>query len=213
MDAAYWHQRWESSDISFHEAESNTGLVRHFEKLAVAEGSRVFVPLCGKTLDIAWLLSKGYRAVGVELSELAIEQLFAELGLLPKVTVTGKFRKFSAKNIDIYVGDIFDVSKSTLGPVAAVYDRAALVALPEETRRRYAAHLVEITANAPQLLITFVYDQSLMEGPPFSLSAAEVDEHYGESHAATSVECTDIPGGLKGICPAKTQVWLLTVDF
>ena len=125
------------------------------------------------------------------------------------MTETGKFRKFSANNIDIFVGDVFDVSKSTLGPVTAVYDRAALVALPEETRGRYAAHLVEITANAPQLLITFVYDQCLMEGPPFSLNAAEVDERYGESHAATSVECTDIPGGLKGICPAKTQVWLL----
>ena len=209
MDAAYWHQRWENSDISFHEAESNIGLVRHFEKLAVAEGSRVFVPLCGKTLDIAWLLSTGYRVVGVELSELAIEQLFAELGLMPKVTETGKFRKFSAKNIDIFVGDIFDVSKSTLGPVAAVYDRAALVALPEETRRRYAAHLVEITTNAPQLLITFVYDQSLMEAPPFSLSAAEVDEHYGNSYTTTFIECADIPGGLKGICPARTQVWLL----
>ena len=151
MDTNFWHQKWENNELGFHESEANPLLVKYFNELSLAEGSRVFVPLCGKTLDIAWLLSNGFRVVGAELSETAITQLFAELGVMSNRSVVGEVKHYSAKDIDIFVGDIFTVSSKTLGLVDAVYDRAALVALPEEMRHRYTAHLMEITHQAQRL--------------------------------------------------------------
>ena len=159
MDASFWHQKWADNNIAFHNSEVNPLLVKHFEALALEKGDRIFVPLCGKTLDIAWLLSKGYRVAGAELSKVAIEQLFAELGVEPDVTEQGEMTRYSATDIDIFVGTIFALSHERLGAVDAVYDRAALVALPGEMRDRYTTHLTEIINKAPQLLIS--YDCSL----------------------------------------------------
>ena len=167
MDASFWHQRWGENDIAFHQSEANPLLVKYFKALSLAEGSRVFLPLCGKTLDIPWLLSSGYRVAGAELSKIAIEQLFTTLGVEPKISGVGEVDHYSAKNIDIFVGDIFRLSSKILGLVDAIYDRAALVALPEEMRNRYAAHLTRITHKAPQLLICYEYDPISMAGPPF----------------------------------------------
>ncbi len=210
MDAEFWLQRWQENDIFFHGREANPLLIAHFDALSLAGGSRLFLPLCGKTLDIHWLLARGYRVAGAELSAIAIDQLFAELGVAPKITALGALLRYSAEGIDMFVGDIFDLSREFLGPVDAVYDRAALVALPEPMRDRYAAHLTAITDRAPQLLITFDYDQSLQHGPPFSVGAAEVDRLYRASYALTMLARVVVAGGLRGKCPADETVWLLT---
>ncbi|MDF0675522.1 MAG: thiopurine S-methyltransferase [Nitrospira sp.] len=209
MDPSFWHQRWEKNEIGFHEDQANPLLVKHFHELSVAQGCRIFVPLCGKTLDISWLLSHGYRVVGAELSQLAIEQLFMELGVQPNRATAGNVEQWSANNLDIFVGDIFAVSGKMLGPVDAVYDRAALVAFPAEMRKRYTAHLTEVTKKSHQLLICYDYDQSLMEGPPFSVSDEEVHRHYATTYDLTLIATTQVAGGLKGKGPAKENVWLL----
>jgi thiopurine S-methyltransferase len=170
VDANFWHQRWERNETAFHQREANPLLVKYFDALSLSKGSRVFLPLCGKTLDIHWLLSNGYRVAGSELSDVAVKQLFSELAIEPKITAIDDVHHHSADNIDIFVGDIFDLSRSVLRRVDAIYDRAALVALPDTMRRRYAAHLIETTDRAPQLLISCSYDQSLVDGPPFSVS-------------------------------------------
>jgi thiopurine S-methyltransferase len=209
MDESFWFQRWETNNIAFHQSEANPLLIEYFKSLALPKGSRVFLPLCGKTLDIAWLLSKGYRVAGAELSELAIEQLFIELGVAPQILEVGQVKHYSATNIDVFVGNIFYLSDKMIGPVDAIYDRAALVALPEEMRHRYTEHLMEITAKAPQLLICFEYDQALMEGPPFSISSEEINQLYKASYNLTLIVSSDVSGGLKGKLAAKENVWLL----
>jgi thiopurine S-methyltransferase len=212
MENSFWHQRWENNEIPFHEAKANPLLVKHFRALSLNKGDRVFVPLCGKTLDIHWLLSKGCRVAGAELSKIAVEQLFAELGIKPSLTTTGKLTRYSAENIDIFLGDIFDLAADILGPVDAVYDRAALVALPPPMRDQYTAHLLKMTDCAPQLLICFDYDQSQLDGPPFSVSDPEVKRHYKDSYNLTLVERASVAGGLKGKCAASENVWLLRHD-
>lgn len=209
MDASFWHQRWEKNETAWHESKGNPLLVKHFQELSLAKRARVFVPLCGKTLDISWLLSHGYRVAGVELSQIAIEQLFMELGVQPEISEVGGLNQWSANNIDIFVGDIFALSRQSLGPVDAIYDRAALVAFPEEMRTRYTAHLTEMTGTAPQLLICYEYDQRLLEGPPFSISKEEVNRHYLARYDVTLLASTAVSGGLKGKCAAKESVWLL----
>ena len=209
MNIDFWNQKWEKNEIGFHESKPNPLLVAYFKELDLVKTSRVFLPLCGKTLDIVWLLSKGLRVTGAELSKLAIEQLFIELGVEPEITECGNAKRYRATNIDVFVGDFFCLSSDVLGPVDAIYDRAALVALPEEMRKRYTTHLLEITGAAEQLLITFEYDQSLMKGPPFSLSNDEVNRHYKDAYNLTHLGNIAVPGGLKGICKATENIWLL----
>jgi thiopurine S-methyltransferase len=209
MDENFWHRKWERNEIAFHEREANPLLVTYFKELSLPQGSRVFVPLCGKTLDIHWLLSHGYRVAGSELTKIAVEQLFSKLGIEPNIAVIDQISRYSSNDIDIFVGDIFGLSRSMLGQVDAIYDRAALVALPEPVRDRYAAHLIRITDRAPQLLITHLYDQRLLDGPPFSVSHEEVGRHYQESYDLKLLASVDIKGGLKGKCPAAENVWLL----
>lgn len=209
MDAGFWHRKWETNDIGFHGSEANPHLVRHFSALAPEPGGRIFLPLCGKTLDIAWLRAGGYRVAGAELSRIAIEQLFTDLGVEPEVMEVGALSRYRAEGIDIFVGDIFQLSGQMLGPVDAVYDRAALVALPAEMRGRYAAHLARITGRVPQLLVCYEYDQSLAAGPPFSVSDEEVGRHYRNIYDLTRLASVEVPGGLKGKCAARENVWLL----
>lgn len=209
MNTEFWHERWAQNEIGFHLSDVNPLLVKHFHQLDLAKGSRIFLPLCGKTRDIAWLLSQGYHVLGSELVSAAVEQLFAELEIKPKVTEHKNYRHYSAERLDIFAGDIFYLSPSELGDVHAVYDRAALVALPEPVRKCYTAHLRNITHKAPQLLLCFEYDQSVMDGPPFSISKKEVESHYRDAYSLDLVETVEVPGGLKGKCSAQEHVWLL----
>lgn len=209
MEHQFWHDKWKDNDIAFHEADANQLLVAHFKELPIASSDRVFVPLCGKTRDIAWLLSKGQQVAGVELSELAVKQLFEDLDVQPMISTHGGLKRYSANSIDILVGDIFKLTREVLGSIDAVYDRAALVALPEDIRTRYCKHVADITCTAPQLLITFEYDQRVMPGPPFSISTAKLNEHYAPTFQIKHIVSVAVAGGLKGKCDAVENAWLL----
>lgn len=209
MEAEFWHTRWENMQIGFHEGEVNRMLAVHLAALGLAPRARLFLPLCGKTRDIAWLLAQGYRVAGAELSEIAVRQLFEEMDVTPLVTEAGPLRRYAAEGIDIFAGDIFDLTADLLGAVDAVYDRAALVALPKVMRGRYAAHLAAITAIAPQLLITFEYNPSVMQGPPFSVADRAVETCHGARYDISVLAVADVPGGLKGFCPAQERALLL----
>ena len=210
MEASFWHNRWETSQTGWHERAVNPLLIAHFPSLNLAPGKRLFIPFCGKSLDLGWFLSQGYTVAGAELSELAVTQLFTELGMKPTISETGKHKLFCGERVDIFVGDLFDLSRETLGPVDAVYDRAALVALPEAMRVQYTTHLKSLTALAPQLVIGYEYDQTVVPGPPFSVTPDELQRHYSDNYTLTPLARIDVPNGLKGKCPATEHVWRLS---
>ncbi|MFD1216543.1 thiopurine S-methyltransferase [Microbulbifer celer] len=209
MEKAFWLEKWQKMEIGFHNAEAHPLLVKHFDALNLPKGSRLFLPLCGKTLDIGWLLGNGYQVAGAELSETAVVQLFEQLQVAPTIDELGELKRYSADGIDIFVGDIFQLDPDTLGQVDAIYDRAALVALPESMRARYAQLLIALTTTAQQLLITFDYDQSQIAGPPFCVDSDEVKALYSENYTLSLLQEVNVPGGLKGKCPAQEQVWRL----
>ncbi len=206
MESDFWRQKWQSGQIAFHEGRPNALLVKHVHALALGTGARVYLPLCGKTHDIHWLLSEGFRVVGAELSALAVETLFSDLAITPSVSAKGSVNHYAAEGVDIFQGDILAVDRATLGPVDAVYDRAALVALPAPTRDRYAAALADQTDSARQLLIGFEYDQSVLPGPPFSVTADEVRRLYDARYDIALLD--SVGGALKGQ-PATETAWLL----
>ena len=209
MEEQFWQQRWTDNEIGFHQPKANPLLVRNLPALGLAAGARVFVPLCGKSLDLHWLLAQGYRVAGAELTLMAVQQLFAELGVTPQINKAGELMRYEAGAITVFQGSIFDLTQELLGPVDAVYDRAALVALPKPMREEYASHVPAITRNAPQLLVCFEYDQACVNGPPFSVVEAEVRQRYEGTYAVSLLERVDVQGGLKGTCPATEAAWHL----
>jgi thiopurine S-methyltransferase len=210
MEREFWRDRWQRNEIGFHEPQANPMLVAHFASLSLPAASRIFVPLCGKTLDIHWLRSRGHQVAGAELSEIAVQQLFTALGVTPSATAIGTLTRYHAPGIDIFLGDIFDLSRRDLGSVDAVYDRAALIALPQPMRSRYAGHLERLTNHASQLLISLTYEQGLLAGPPFSVNGTEIARLYQHEYDLKMLGTRDVVGGLKGKCPATEDVWLLT---
>lgn len=210
MDANFWHEKWKNGETAFHQHAVNPMLKQHIGKLSLTPGSRVFVPLCGKTKDIGWLLSEGYQVAGAELSELVVKELFKGLGVTAEIATVGESLRYRTENLEIFVGDIFSLSADTLGPVDAIYDRAALVALPVEVRVQYSSHLIEITHGSSQLLVTYEYNQQLMNGPPFSINRQEIVQHYQNTYHLNLVAQSPISGGLKGKTEAIETTWVLS---
>ncbi len=183
MKKDFWLERWARGETGFHQNEINPYLSRHWQDLHPTYGSKVFVPLCGKSQDMLWLRQQGHLVIGVELSSIAVRDFFAELGNNPHKSEGTKFDQYEADGVLILCGDFFDIGKDDIAGVGAVYDRASLVALPPDMRERYVSHLVGILQPATQiLLITFDYPQHEMSGPPFAVSESEVNALY-RNHA------------------------------
>jgi thiopurine S-methyltransferase len=209
MNNEHWIQRWKDKNIGFHGNVVNTLLLKHFKALNLKHNSNIFIPLCGKTLDISWLLMLGHNIVGAELSEIAVQELFEELHLTPTITKRKNIIQYSADNIDIFVGDIFNINSNMVGNIDAIYDRAALVALTKDIRIKYTQHLRELSSNAPQILICCEYDQSLMNSTPYSIEHNEINEHYENHYEVKLLERIEIEGGIKGKHKANDTIWLL----
>ncbi|MDZ3990521.1 thiopurine S-methyltransferase [Pseudomonas sp. Teo4] len=175
MEAAFWHRKWADNQIGFHQAQVNPYLQRHWPALGLAPGGRVLVPLCGKSLDLAWLAGQGHRVLGVELSRLAVEDFFREQGLAAEVSQQGAFEVWQAGEVQVWCGDVFALRAEDVADCVGLYDRAALIALPPAMRERYMAMLSQILpAGGRGLLVTLDYDQSKLDGPPFSVVDSEV---------------------------------------
>ncbi|ROM50565.1 thiopurine S-methyltransferase [Pseudomonas poae] len=195
MEPKFWRERWAHNQIGFHSPQVNAYLQRHWPRLGLAEGSKVLVPLCGKSLDVMWLASQGLRVLGVELSEQAVEAFFSEQNLTPRISEQGVFKVYQADSIEIWCGDFFALGAEPLADCTALYDRAALIALPPLMRAQYAEHLNTLLCPGCQgLLITLDYDQLQKAGPPFAVPDEEVRELLGEQWALEVLEVQDILG-------------------
>ena len=215
MRADFWEQRWREGQIGFHQDEVTPLLRQYWSSLALPAGSRVFVPLAGKTLDMAWLAAQGYRVLGVELSQVAVDGFFAGHGLVPERRESRYGVHHVAGDIELIRGDAFALDAGLLSDCAGVFDRAALIALPPKMRHRYAA---ELYARLPEgcrgLMITLEYPQHEKAGPPFSVDEDEVRTLYEGDWNIERLERRDIlaaqPGFVaEGVTRLATVVYRL----
>lgn len=189
MEADFWHEMWRSGRVGFHQSNVNAFLRNHWEKLNLVGHEQVFVPLCGKSLDMLWLQQQGHAVLGVELSKQALQEFVTENSLQATALKHSRFSGYEMDGMTLLSGDFFDVSAKECAEVKAVYDRAALVALPPEMRQQYASHLKTILEpGVPILLIAMDYDQSLQSGPPFAVSALEVKALFEDRFNIEKVE-------------------------
>ena len=190
MQNDFWHQRWQNNQIGFHSEVVNPYLQRFWSSLSLKPESKVFIPLCGKTKDMLWLLTQGYHIIGVELSSIALDAFFSENNLHASIRPYKQFIIHETDRLQLFCGDFFQLTPEDLGQVDMVYDRAALVALPPDMRINYVNHLSSLLQpNQQILLVTFDYLQHEMSGPPFSISDDEVDllfQHWCSVELLTS---------------------------
>lgn len=207
MKHEFWHDKWQKNEIGFHLNQPHSLLVKYIDSLNLEKNTRIFLPLCGKSLDIHWLLAQGYHLIGIDLSPIAIEELISELAIPFTERKLEKLTHYHHPQIDLFVGDFFELTSSNIGKIDAIYDRAALVALPEEMRTDYAQYLMQISNQATQLLISFEYDQSAMAGPPFSISPQQLKDYYSKQYQLQLLDSqTEL---LKGKVDAEEKIWLL----
>jgi thiopurine S-methyltransferase len=193
MQPEFWRARWHAGQIGFHQAHVDRLLARHWRELGLHPGSRVFVPLCGKTLDLLWLRDNGHSVVGVELSAIALEAFCMENGVPARRRATPDFEVYEAANLELYCGDYFTLSTEQLGNVAAVFDRAALISWTRELRAPYVEHMAKLTPPGTQiLLVTLEYPQTQMAGPPFSVAAREVADLYANDFEIRELSRDDV---------------------
>ena len=193
MDADYWLQRWQEGRTGWHREAVMPLLQKHWPALDVPRGTRVLVPLCGKSLDMPWLASRGLRVRGVELAPQAVAEFFAEQKLQPQSRMSESGRHYIAGEIEIIEADVFAIETSMLAECGAIYDRAALIALPPPMRERYAREIYDaLPGDCRGLLITLEYPQHQMEGPPFSVEEREVHRLFGEQWDVDLLERRDI---------------------
>ncbi len=189
----HWLDRWKEDRIGFHEPTVNQYLKNHLALFELSTGASVFLPLCGKAQDIAWLAQQGYQVIGIELSQLAVEAFFEEQKLAYEKHDSNRFVIYKSGNISLLLGDFFDLCSSDLVDCSFVYDRAALIAMEQPDRPRYFDHMLSIVPAAVRmLLITIAYDQAEMAGPPFSVPTSEVHRHYADFFSIKLLESNDI---------------------
>lgn len=217
MEPDFWRQRWREGRIGFHQERPTPLLAQYWDAVGAPAGCRVLVPLCGKSLDMDWLAARGHAVLGVELAPLAVAQFFEERGLVPEVRETANGVHHRAGAIEIVLGDAFALDAALLAGCDAVFDRAALIALPPALRERYVARVYDrLPAGCRGLLVTLDYPQEEREGPPFSVGQPEVQSSLAGWSPAL-LERRDIladqPGFVAdGVTRLHTAAWKLHKD-
>ena len=212
MDNRYWLERWEKGQIGFHQAEIEPALIKQFSTL---KPTKVFVPFCGKSKDLIWLASQGHHVLGVEISELACRAFFDENKLAYQAVRKRKFTIFSAQNIEIYCGDFFDLNSEDMNGLGAVYDRAALIALPSDIRARYAEHMRKLlVGKRPLLFLQICLERTPDDnwGPPFSVSEKELNRLYGESFEIDLINRESVEQGGPDLTQADECIYFLVAE-
>lgn len=175
-DKKYWIQKWLDKDTRFHQESTHPHLLKFSKNFPMGS---ILVPLCGKSLDMIHLASLGHEIIGVELSEIACRDFFLENKLSCTEKEIPGFKVFSSQNITLYCGDFFELPQDVWKSITGIYDRAAIVALPEELRKKYANEIVKKAPKGSEiLLIAFDYPAGILQGPPFSVPESELKRNF-----------------------------------
>ncbi|QIR15701.1 thiopurine S-methyltransferase [Shewanella aestuarii] len=193
MQPQFWHEKWQLQQIGFHQPQVNPFLIRYWHELRLAPNAEVFVPLCGKSLDMCYLAELGHHVLGCELSQTAVEQFFTENQLSYSLKPQGVHQYYSTEQVSLIQGDIFSLPTNATEHIQGFYDRAALIAFPEEMRQQYALALAKlIPSGVTGLLITLDYPQDTLSGPPFAVSPDWIEQYLAPYFDISLLSCEDV---------------------
>jgi thiopurine S-methyltransferase len=216
MDSRFWHNCWERNTLGFHQRDVHPLLAQYFKKLALPSDQHVFVPLCGKSVDMAYL-AQFMRVTGNELSAIACRDFFLDNNIEVKQQTQGDFEHYSCPKLALWQGDFFKLSASVVGAVDWIYDRAALIALPVTMQQRYVEHLKTFFSSHTRLfLVTLEFPEGQLDGPPFSINSTDVKGLFAGFHieCITTNELKDKRFAQRtfDVDYLREQLYIITVD-
>ncbi|GAB1298142.1 Thiopurine S-methyltransferase [Apodemus speciosus] len=245
-----WQDKWVTRHISFHQEQGHQLLKKHLDTFLKGQnGLRVFFPLCGKAIEMKCMRGTSCdvhlclpgisseedddddndvsvrrpwpHVVGVEISEIAIREFFAEQNLSyteePLTEIAGaKIFKvcidyvlqgtfpYTAAAFLIFPDDDDDddddnsSNEANIGKFDRIWDRGALVAVnPGDRDRsqftpRYAELILSLLRKEFQYLVAILsYDPTKHAGPPFYVSDAELKRLFGTNCVMQCLEEVD----------------------
>lgn len=191
MEEEFWKNAWSEGNTGFHRDDFHPELIEFFPKLNLPKTAKILVPLSGKSKDLLWLSHNDYYPYGVEVVPQAVSEFFSENFLEePTLAKKGPLNIYTHEVNSVIHGNFFDLlDQGFQGYFDGFYCRASIVALPKDMREKYARELGKLlTKGAKGLMITFEYDQSLVEGPPFSVEEKEVHEIFSSDFKITRLD-------------------------
>ncbi len=221
MDTGFWIEKWQQRQIGFHEGRPNASLQQWFHAMRLAPGDHVFVPLCGKSQDLLWLLGQGVRVTGCECSPLAVNEFFAENDLRPQSREAASGHVVhDCGELSLWQGDFFSLPAAVLNDADGVYDRAALIALPPDMRQGYVQKFrQELRPGTPTLLVTLDFQRdpaacNNYQGPPFPHTDAMVQAQYRDFSSIRKLGQRDILANepkfrAQGATSVYEKTWLI----
>lgn len=193
MELSYWTSRWNKGNTGFHMENGYPGLIRHWSSLPVPNNPVVLVPLCGKSYDLIWLAEHSKKVIGCEISETAVLQFFSENNLTPATSTFADFTIYTSNNIEIWLGDFLKLPERKIPKTDLIFDKAALVALPPEMRKKYADKILKLSSSHTHILLHhFIYNQKEMNGPPFSVTHKEIEQLFGAFYTIKTLEKSEL---------------------
>jgi len=200
MKASFWHKCWEKNSLGFHQEEVHTFLSQYLAPLLTSTDKHVFVPLCGKSLDMFWL-AEHMAVSGSELSDIACRDFFTDAAIDyqsqsdQKLGADSQFQQYSFGNITLWQGDFFKLKAEQLSqahkvPIDWIYDRAALIALPIEMQQEYITHLTSfIEPSTTLFLISVEFPSEEMSGPPFPITEKDIRRLFLAADKHCQIDC------------------------
>ncbi|MGF1670482.1 MAG: thiopurine S-methyltransferase [Balneolaceae bacterium] len=184
MEISFWENKWRQGQIGFHMEDGYEPLKKYWDKLDLPKQSTVFVPFCGKSVDLVWLAGNGASVLGIEVIEQAVQEFFHEQHIAPNIQKSGDFTIYKSGPIQIIHGNFFHITKSSFPDIDVIYDKGGLVAVPEEKQTEYVDHLLNLANPHTKILLHhFEYPQNEMSGPPFSVPLSRIKELFGDGYS------------------------------
>lgn len=210
-----WQELWDTGNILWHMNDVNKDLLKYADRLFDKQTNlRVFVPMCGKSVDMKWLALQGHTVIGVELIESSIWEFFEEQNLEYTVSTVEpqqiKVYKAKEMEISIFCCDILIINKDAIGAVDAIWDRGGLIAINKSDRERYAQVMLSVMSpRCRYLLETLEYDPLLYGGPPHHTTQEIVRKLFG---AQCSIDLLHLRK-YEDINPERLKAWNLKVVY
>ncbi|WP_445664273.1 hypothetical protein [Fodinibius sp. AD559] len=188
MEISYWQSRWRKGNTSWHMDTVYPPLPNLWSRLGIKSDAQVLVPLCGKSLDLLWLADHCHSVTGVEISPKALHHVMQQHKESFVQDSSYGFTIYRSDSLVLWEGDFAKLPADQIPPQNLIYDKASIIALPVEKRQPHAEKMIELCNTGTQILIqTFEYNQSEMNGPPFSVDEQELKKLFGHQFKLTCV--------------------------
>ncbi|KAK3103080.1 hypothetical protein FSP39_016310 [Pinctada imbricata] len=155
---------------------------------------KIFVPLCGKSVDMKWLYDQGHEIVGIEGAETAVQQFFDEskISFTTSSIKDGILKLYQSDDgrIRLYVGNYYNIDMTGENNFLFIWDRGSLEAIDKSDREKYVKLMTSLMSPGCRLLLE-VADRDDDMGPPFCIDKEEITNLFGSCSSVEYLEKED----------------------